>query len=261
MSHLLFVLMVAIGCGGLAVQSALPPGRAFDAVSVRPSVSAEARDGFAAQAGGITIRNTTLRRIITTVYEVDDRQLAGGPLWIDDEPFDIVATAASNVSRDELMRMTRAMLADRFKLTLRSEMRELPVYELTTVRNDKRLGSGLQRSSRTCRGGRSAERSGCVTQVAPGSIVSSGTTMTAFVAKYLTPLMDRLILDRTGLEGTFDVRLRFGSKPPVAPPAASSSSSPRLFAALEGQLGLRLRATSGSVSVLVVERVERPTND
>ena len=260
MSHLLFSLMVAITCGSLSAQSVLPSRGEFDAVSIQPSLATEP-SGFTAQAGGVTIRNTTLRRIITMVYEVDDRQLAGGPLWIDDDPFDIVATAGPKVSRDQLMGMTRALLADRFKLALRSEVRELPVYELTTVRSDKRLGSGLRRSARTCRGGRSAERPGCATRVAPGSIVSTGTTMPAFVAKHLAPLLDRLILDRTGLEGTFDVELHFRTPSRVAPQTTPSSSSAGLLAAVETQLGLRLRATSGSVAVLVVDRVERPSND
>ena len=260
MSHLLFSLIVAITCGSLSAQSVPPYHGEFDAVSIRPSLATEP-SGFTAQAGGVTIRNTTLRRIITTVYQVDDRQLAGGPLWIDDEPFDIVATAGPKVSRDELMGMTRALLAERFKLALRSTVREFPVYELTTVRSDKRLGNGLRQSARTCRGGRSAERSGCATRVNPGSIVSTGTTMSAFVAKHLAPLMDRLILDRTGLEGTFDVELRFRTPSRVASQTTPPSSSADLVAAIETQLGLRLRATSGSVSVLVVDHVERPTND
>jgi uncharacterized protein (TIGR03435 family) len=73
--------------------------------------------------------------------------------------------------------------------------------------------------------------------------------------------VDRLILDRSGLEGTFDVELRFRTPSGGASQTTPSSSSAGLFAAIETQLGLRLRATSGSVSVLVVDRVERPSND
>jgi uncharacterized protein (TIGR03435 family) len=85
--------------------------------------------------------------------------------------------------------------------------------------------------------------------------------MSAFVARHLAPLLDRLILDRTGLEGTFDVELRFRTPARVASQTTSSPSSAGLLAAIETQLGLRLRATSGSVSVIVVDHVERPTND
>ena len=199
--------------------------------------------------------------IIANLYGVDDRQLAGGPLWIDDEPFDIVATAGSQVSADELVRMARAMLADRFQLTLRSEMRELPVYELTTARSDKRLGSGIRKTAGSCQGARSVERSACAIRAAPETIAVGGTTMPAFAAKHLAPLLDRLIIDRTGLAGRFDVVLRFGSEAEVAPGPVPVSPASRLTAALEDQLGLRLRATSGSVPVLVVDRVERPLNN
>jgi uncharacterized protein (TIGR03435 family) len=211
-------------------------------------------------AGGLAIRNATLRTIITTLYDVDDRQLAGGPLWIDDEPFDVVAIARPNVRGDELIRMAKAMLADRFQLTLRSEVRELPVYELKIARDDKRLGRGISRAAGRCRGS-SVERSACGTPVAPGSIAVPGTTISTFAAKYLTPLLDRLVIDRTGLTGRFDVSLRFTSEPEGPSRSASASTAPALFAAVEEQLGLRLRATSGSVPVLIVDRVERPINN
>ena len=260
MSHLLLALMIALACNTLSAQSPSVRRGAFDSVSIRPSVPGDEASGSVTVAGGLVIRNATLRTIITTLYDVDDRQLAGGPLWIDDEPFDVVATARPNASGDELIRLAKRMLADRFQLTLRSEMRELPVYELTTARDDKRLGSGIRRAAGRCRGG-SVERSACATRVAPGSISVPGTTIPAFASKYLTPMLDRLILDRTGLAGRFDVFLRLALEPEAAPRNASASSAPVLFAALEEQLGLRLRATSGPVPVLVVDRVERPINN
>ena len=85
--------------------------------------------------------------------------------------------------------------------------------------------------------------------------------MSTFASKYLTPLLDRLVIDRTNLAGSFDVVLRFGSLPDPASGPSSISTPPALLAAVEEQLGLRLRATSGSVPVLVVDRVERPTGN
>ena len=258
MSHLLLALMVALACNSLSAQSASVNRFAFESVSIRPSVAEEGVSGSVTVAGGLAARNATLRTIISTLYGVDDRQLDGGPLWIDDEPFDIVATARPNVSGDELIRMAKAMLADRFQLTLRSERRELPVYELTTARGDKRLGSGIRRVAGRCRGG-SVERSACGTRVTPGSIAAPGMTISTFASKYLAPLLDRVIVDRTGLTGRFDVSLHFASEPELA--SRTASASPALVAALEEQLGLRLRATSGSVPVLIVDRVERPINN
>jgi uncharacterized protein (TIGR03435 family) len=260
-SHLLIALMVAAACHSLSAQSTAMHRLAFDSVTIRPSLTTESGSEVVTTVGRLAIRNTTLRMIIASLYGVDGRQLAGGPLWIDDEPFDIIATARSQVSGDELVRMARAMLADRFQLTLRSEMRELPVYELTTARRDKRLGSGIRKTAGSCRGARSVERSACANRVAPDSIAATGTTIPAFAAMHLAPLLDRLIVDRTALGGRFDVVLHFtsGSEAPPRPVSASAASG--LIAAVEEQLGLRLRATSGSVPVLVVDRVERPVNN
>jgi len=260
-SHLLIALMVALACHSLSAQSAVMQRLAFDAVSIQPSPTPDNGTEFVTSAGRLAIRNTTLRTIIATLYGVDDRQLAGGPLWIDDEPFDIMATARSRVSGDELVSMAKAMLADRFQLTLRSEMRELPVYELTTARSDKRLGSGIRKSAGRCPGARSVVRSACDNRVASDSIAATGTTMPAFAAKHLAPLVDRLIVARTGLPGRFDVVLRLASQSEEAPRTMSASPASGLTVALEEQLGLRLRATSGSVPVLVVDRVERPLNN
>jgi uncharacterized protein (TIGR03435 family) len=260
-SNLLIALTVALACNSLSAQSASPHRLAFDSVSIRPSAPEDAGVSSVSLAGGVTIRNTPLRTIITTLYDVDDRQLAGGPLWIDDEPFDIVATASSNMSAEELIRTAKAMLADRFQLSLRSAIRELPIYELTTARHDKRLGSGISRTARVCRGGRANERSACSSRVTPGSIASTGTTISAFAAKHLAPLVDRLIVDRTGIAGRFDVLLWFASDADAALRGTSAFPEPALLAAVEDQLGLRLRATSGSVPVFIVDRVERPINN
>ena len=253
--------MVTIACQSLSAEPPAAPRTTFNAVSIRPADSIDASGALVVQAGSVVLRNATLRRIIMTLYDVDDRQIAGGPLWIDDEPFDIVATARPSLSRDELVRMTKAMLADRFQLTLRSEMRDLPVYELTTVRGDSRLGSGLRKTAGSCRGTRSAGRAACEARVMPGTIVSPGTTIKAFAARHLAPLLDRMVVDRTNLAGSFDVVLRFDPLTMLPSGTTSVSTPPALLAAVEQQLGLRLRATSGSVPVLVVDRVERPINN
>lgn len=257
-SHLLIALMVAVAGHGLSAQSAATHRLAFDTVTIRPSLPTDNGSEILITSGRLAIRNSTLRTIIASLYGVDERQLAGGPLWIDDEPFDIVATAGSQVSSDELVRMARAMLADHFQLTLRSQMRELPVYELTTVRSDKQLGTGIRKGAGNCRGAQSGEASACASVVAPEAIAATGTTIPAFAARHLAPLLDRLIVDRTGLAGRFDVVLHLVPDPEDVRRPGSASATSGLITAVEQQLGLRLRATSGSVPVLIVDRVQRP---
>jgi uncharacterized protein (TIGR03435 family) len=254
-----FALMVAIASNSLTAQpESVRPG-AFESVSVRAAASADLDQRFVATGGSLIIRATPLRAIIAALYDVDVRQISGGPLWIDDEPFDIEAVASSAVSGEELVRMAKAMLAERFQLSLRSGRQELPVYELTTARTDKRLGRGIAISANRCRSGRTGERAACDINVPEGSIAAAGTTIAAFAAKHLAPLLGRVIVDHTGLTGRFDIILRLPTGEQEAPLTPVTPST--VAAEVQAQLGLKLRATSGSVPILIVDRVERPISN
>lgn len=270
--------------------------RTFETASVRANTSGAGPSNVNFGAGGrFTARNMPLRRVMQLAFRIHDFQIVGKQDILD-QPFDIVAKAEGNPRVDELQAMLRALLKERFKMSLRTETRELPVYTLSLARRDGKLGADLRPSGAGCApirmpstaGGPSApppppppgppgaaappdpdvrsdpNRVGgpCGGMLSPGLI--SGRTMTLTqVASVLGRFLNRVVVDRTGLEGPFDIDLVYtpdqmpqqvGAFPPLSPPA----DAPSLFTAVQEQLGLKLEPGRGPVPVLVIERVEAP---
>lgn len=181
--------------------------------------------------------------------------------------------------------MLRTLLAERFKLVARTEMREQPVYALVLARADGRLGPNL-RASRECLKGGTASgprgfgqgadgRGAGVPPLQPGqqmgcgmrsmsdgrgSVIQGGARTIAEIARSLDGRAGRTVIDRTGLTGAYDVDLRFAPSNVQTAPGADSEL-PTLFTALQEQLGLKLESATGPVEYLVVDRIERPTPD
>jgi uncharacterized protein (TIGR03435 family) len=156
--------------------------------------------------------------------------------------------------------MIRTLLADRFRLRTRREIRRLPVYDLVL---DKSGTSRLRPADGTCVSTPSSEsdaRSLCgFTRVVPGQISARGMTLD-ILAGGLAPLaeVERVVRNRTGLLGKFDVDLEY--TPGLgAPGDRAADSKSTLFTAIREQLGLRLQPATGPVEVIVIEGVERPT--
>jgi uncharacterized protein (TIGR03435 family) len=235
--------------------------------------------------GRYTIRGFTLGMLVRQAYQVQDFQVIGGPEWVETERFDIQATepaldpsaAAGPVApgpgqpRPQDL-MLRALLEERFALTVHKETRERPVYAIVLARSDGRLGPGLKSTSVDCVTARGLEA--CGTNVGPGYIRARGVTMaqlaTAFSRLGVTGAsLNRLIVDRSGLEGRYDAELKFtpeivpdlgpGPLPNGLPPI--DPNGPSIFTAVQEQLGLKLDAQRGPVDVLVIDRVERPTEN
>jgi uncharacterized protein (TIGR03435 family) len=175
--------------------------------------------------------------------------------------------------------MVQALLADRFKLRMRNESRQLPIYALVMARSDRKTGSQLRPSSEAdCLKvpllgsgppplfDRSHPFCG-VLYTPTGYWTGRGVSMEA-LASNLARVTSRVVLNRTGLPGTFDLDLQWtdltallqpGGPPPDAPPPADNPMS--IFTALQEQLGLKLESTRGPVDVLVIDHVEQPTPD
>ena len=222
------------------------------------------------QKGHYTISGFTLAALIRSAYRVQEFQIIGGPDWMNSDRFNVEATysedTASGPPRTDLM--LRTLLAERFKLTVHNDTRERPVYALVLARTDRRFGPQLQKSTTDCASARDSDA--CGSSVGPGFIRARGRTM-AQLAESLSQLtntgssLNRLIVDRTGLEGQYDVTLRFtpdnipGRGVPGFP--AVDPNGPSIFTALQEQLGLKLDSQRASVNVLVVDYAERPTEN
>jgi uncharacterized protein (TIGR03435 family) len=256
--------IVAVVGGVLSAQT--PASRAFDVASVKPNRSGLPFGNFQIEGNLVTFTNTALRELIRNAYDIRDLQLIGGPSWLNTDHFDIAAkadvSAAERLDLPRIKIMTRALLAERFKLVVHNERREMPIYALVLARSDGTFGAQLRRTTVDC-----ATAKDCGTRGGPGTLRGRGITMVQLAISVL-PWVDRLAVDRTGLTGTFDVDLQWtpdrlppGASPPGVSPPPIDTNSASIFTAVQEQLGLKLESTKGPVDVLVIDHVEPPTPD
>jgi len=259
---------------------------AFEIASVRPNVSGGNASFRAAPNGRLTATNTPVRTLILRAHGLHDSQLIDAPEWTAVERFDIEARAeqAPASGPDALMPMLRTLLVDRFQLKARAETGELPAYVLVHARGDRRLGEQIRLTQADCTQARVMTQAeliatakdawppcgqsitiSFVTSSSDGTVGSrirvrrSAVTMKDF-ATMLQGSVERPVVDRTGLEGLFDVEYTFARQPPTAPTQlAAGANVPPILVALEEQLGLKLESERAEVPVLVIESVERPT--
>ncbi len=231
--------------------------------------------------------NATLRMLIRGAYAPGyqmEGQIIGGPAWLDTERFDVVGTMPPATSADDMRAMVQALLADRFKLAIRTESRDMPVYSLILARTDGRLGPAI-RSTVDCDALRAARQKGlapvpprpqgtvgqCQTGMmfGPTSRLESGGMTMAQLVSSLSQSTGRPVLDRTALSGFYELKLEFAAEPGVmtlggpagAPATAAPVDAPSLFSAIQDQLGLKLEPRREAIDVLVVESAESPTEN
>jgi uncharacterized protein (TIGR03435 family) len=270
--------MAMLQAGPQAIQGSRNGGPAFEVVSIRENRSVGGGQGMRLQPGGqLVITNQPLRPLIVFAYGLLPQQVVGGPAWIDSTRFDIVAQAGGTIPPSQpggppgpAQLMLQRLLAHRFNLAVRSEMREMPIYALTLARGDKQLGPRLRPSQTGCveamaayaRGeGPLPPRTQCGLSGGDGRITAAGVSMAMLGKLILSGPAGRIVEDRTGLTAVFDFELEFTPDPLADQRSANSAlptDQPSLFTALEEQLGLKLQPRREPVSVLVVERAEAP---
>ena len=213
---------------------------------------------------GIFNRATTVAGLITYAYEVQVFQLIGGENWVRTERYDVAARAGREVSQTELGEMVKALLADRFRLRVRTEMREMPILELQRARGDGRVGPNLHDCSNP------NDKAGISTPEKPFRAPRNGAVATSDcadgvrnLAAIATRRLQTIVVDRTGLTGQWRFDIYFGSELDI--PGVDTSKQevnpdlPSFEGALREQLGLRLERTRGPAPIVVIESVERPT--
>lgn len=275
MRRIAALTVVASGLLATIAGQAQSPAPAFEVASVRPNTGASSQSARFGN-GSMTFTNYPLRMLISSAYGLRLERVVGGPSWMDSERFDVIARAPAGAPDDQLSLMLRTLLADRFTLVARREMRDQPIYALVVARPDRRLGPNLKLSSKCRKGGvfggpgatipppQAGELMLCGMRSmftdATGSIIQGGAVSLANLAGALGGSAGRIVVDRTGLTGTYDLDLRFARMGLQAAPAPDSNL-PTLFAAIQEQLGLKLESTTGPVEFLVVDGAERPTPD
>ncbi len=242
-----------------AVQGLTPGTRAFDVASIRRNTSVEQGQTIGLQGNTFVARNVTARELVMTAFRVRAEDLSGGPGWLDSEKYDVSGRPQTEASWDEHLSMVQRLLVDRFKLSIRREARPSPVYALVVGRDGPKLTPAADVNC-TAPGPKCG---GFATR--PGFFNGRRVTV-AQVASLLSGRSGRLVVDRTGISGFFDVTLSWtpdasqlppGPRPDDAPPF--DPSGPSLFAAIQEQLGLRLEPATAEIDHFVIEHIERPT--
>jgi uncharacterized protein (TIGR03435 family) len=283
-SNLVLVVVLCLPPGAPAQEVATTTGVAFEVASVKSSPRPEPNPfGFPVGAtirmlpgGRFTATQATLRDLIRRAYDVQDVRITGGPDWISRNRYDVVAAPGSVADEALVQQMMRSLLSERFLLRVRTEIREIPVYELITARRGGGLGPQLRKSSFDCaamrlkRGpGGAAPPEGSEPPCQTSFRVNGGSMTIGFqgetsseLARRVIPERDRPVLDKTGLLGTFDGELTFAPEPlPGFPRLPGSENGVSVFTALQEQWGLRLEPARGSVEVLVIESAQPPAEN
>jgi uncharacterized protein (TIGR03435 family) len=260
-----------------APQEAQP---AFEVASIKRDVSGRIGPQYR-MFPGFAVQRATLKDLVTMAYGIHDFQVSGGPGWINSDRYNIETKAEGNPVFSQEYRMLQlrklqTLLIDRFQLKVHHETKELPVYELTVAKG----GSKLQPP-------KCMERQpGDLTTIAPGKTMmdycgfggfsrgqyqaSNGSP--ADLAGGLSFLLGRSVVDKTGLAGRFRIVLTFtpdtstipfpdAGEPGAPATAPTADVGPDVFTALQEQLGLKLESAKGPVEVIVIDRVERPTEN
>jgi len=291
-----------------AQSQAEAAGPSFEVASVKPSnPNPSSPMGsipimFPPVGGRLTATNIPLRLLVRAAYGVQDFQIDGGPSWQMSQKFDITAKAEDGFTGGlpDMLPMLRTLLADRFKLKVHTETREMPISALVIARSDGTLGRNLKPSTDDCsnaaaeqqklaealaKGGpaaavallpRPGEARPCSMMPMAGAdgfgMRASGQPMSV-VIQLLTQVTGRTVQDRTGLTGLYDWEMKFDPQALLQMAAAQAginlppgvnlppSDSPSILTALREELGLKLDSERGPVDVLVIDSAEMPVPD
>jgi uncharacterized protein (TIGR03435 family) len=273
--------LLAVAVYGLA-QSADPPRFAVATIKRDPSreaLSMAVPMGVGYRPGGrLVAGNAPLAMLIQRAYSVQGFQVVGGPSWVNTDGYDIEAKPEVGTDQKRMWLMLQTLLADRFKLAMHRAAKDLPVYDLQTVKGGPKLPQPAGGNCSEVMTGPPARGQPRLAPPCGPGLVKSGTGLTmegisvsmpAFV-KQLSLILGKEVIDKTGFTGRFSLHLEFamddalaGIPNPVGPSGqpADINDRPSIRTALQEQLGLKLQASTGPVDVFVIDHVERPSEN
>ncbi len=273
--------------GALCVTLAAQAPLEFEVASIKRNTTNTFASGPPPNpaSGQVSMINATIQALILRGYPLQTTPplVTGLPEWAESERYDVVAKGKPGATPDEQQQMWRALLTDRFKLQAHYETRDRQGYNLLLARPDKRLGPDLQPSTLDCTkppepmnlGGQPNEKaieamamSRCgnlMIMSATSQSMLTGAVTAAALARLISGAAGRPVVDRTGLDGTYSVKLRFAREGQmilpggaVAPPVPTDEV-PSLFTAVQEQLGLKLESATVQGQVLVIDHIEPST--
>jgi uncharacterized protein (TIGR03435 family) len=248
---------------GLLIASSALSQASFEVAAIKPGDPNNRQSGVHWQTGGrVANTNATVKTLIAFAYGLPEEQILGGQKWISSEEYSIVAKPDSDspIPSGEpgyihVKTLFQNLLSDRFKVKVHNETRQGAVYNLTL------MGSGKLKEADS--------NTGPSLRTRAGHFIGTAVPVWA-LAQILSQQLARPVTDKTGLTGRYNFDLTYTLDPLQAdafgPPTRNSPSppddnSPSIFTALEDQLGLRLESTRGPIEVLIIDHVERPTEN
>jgi len=242
---------------------------AFEVASIKPSKSGDSGSDSNFNHSRFTAKNIQLKTLMQyNAFGIPAAQIVGGPPWLNSDRFDIDARVDDAVveqmvklSREERtlwrQQMFQQLLADRFKLAFHWEMKEFPVYALVVAKNGPKI-KPLKNAI-----------TGTSTSAGNGNLTARGVTMEKLaqtLTQELARELGRIVIDKTGLEGNYDVKLTWSPDDSSATTTDISNGNatpagPSIFTAIQEQLGLKLESTKASVKTLVIDHIEQPSEN
>jgi uncharacterized protein (TIGR03435 family) len=231
----------------------------LEVATIKPSQPDRPGRAFLWRGNRFTTINTTLMALIGFAYDVQEKQVIGGQDWMNTEKFDVEGKPdiPGTPSREQLRTMVKKLLADRFQLKFHNEKRELPAYVLTARKGEPKMSK-----DDTNPNGLPA-----LFFRRLGDLNVRNATMGDFAHLLQSAVLDRPVVDETGLSGKWDFELKWtpdesqfsgmGMRPP--PPSDAGDAPPPLFTAIQEQIGLKLESGKAQVDVMVVDHVEHPS--
>ena len=295
---LLWLALVSIsGTTATAQQKATEPATVtgdkspvYDVVSIKPNKSDSDWDTVRMHANGFTATHINMLSLIQEAFGVKEHQISGAPSWLNSARYDVEAKMDSSVA-DELrklnkdqrrlegQRMLQALLADRLKLTIHRESKELPVYALVIAKNGPKLQeakpgdtylNGIKGVDGKSGPGRISVQNG----VGGRTELKCQAVPVAELVELLSDQLHRTILDKTALTGKYDITLEWmpeegspmfrgteGGQQETNNTPSPEASAPSLFTAIQEQLGLKLEPQKAPVEILVIDHVEKPSEN
>ena len=232
----------------------------FEVVTIKPSKPDDQRKAFVVNGNQFHIINQPLTQIISFAYDVQAKQVIGLPDWAESDKFDIDGKPDGEgaPSGKQWKIMIQKMLVDRFKFTFHKDKKELSVYVLSVSKTGQKMTKN------------DSDPNGLPSLFFRGRLGDLGVRnarMSDFTGLMQSAVLDRPVLDQTGLTGRFDFTLNWtpddsqfaGMGARVPPPTEAADAPPNLYTAIQEQIGLKLDATRAPADVMVIDHVEKPS--
>ena len=255
----------------------------FDVASIKRNTSGQVGNSMRSMPDGSEVMtNVTIQQFVGAAYPSQSGEYLGLPDWarIGGDRYDVTVKPPAGATREQRQQMWRALLAERMKLSAHDDTVEQPIFNLVVARPDGRLGPKLKPSTHDCIAESNAARQrngpppqlttdaefldSCGMRMGAGRIISGGITMQNFVFS-LRSLAGRIVQDKTGLTGFYVMDFTYAlpnqGAGPGAVGAADPNDAPSVFTALQEQLGLKLEPDKMQLQRVVIDHIERPTEN